>query len=751
MAEALENENVTPLEAAREYVRRGWSVVPIPYKTKRAVYKEWEQLRLKESDLSEYFDQPANIGLILGEPSGWLVDVDLDCPEARAIADKYLPATEAKTGRTGIANSHWWYYAPDAETAQHRDPTTQKMMVELRSTGAQTVVGPSIHPDDGSQYEVLRGEPACVPAPMLTACVEALAKRVLEMRYGSDVPQKTSQTKKPPKTTSTVANDRPQIDSQQIERRALAYLDKIPSAISGQSGHGVTYTAATVLVHGFEIHPERALDLLLAHYNPRCTPPWSEKELRHKVEDAAKKSHSRSRGWLLESEPADFSIHTDIDLSGILGTTERPSRPTEASPTDSVDPGPYPESLLFVPGFIDEAMVHNLATAHRPQPVLALGAAITLLATLTGRKVCDETESRTNLYCLGVCPSGMGKEHARQINKQILYLAGAQEMIGPEGLASHAGLISAVEQQPAILLQLDEIGRLLRTLSDAGRSPHLFHIATNLMKLFTSSNSLYIGDAYADPKRNKVIPQPHACVYGTTSPRWLYEGLTAESISDGFLSRILLFEAATHVSKQRKVTKPIPEPMIETARWWFEFSPGGNLANEHPQPLVIETDNQALQVFEELDELAEGKQLQLGEPLGTLWTRATEKARKLALIYACSADHHNPKIDVKAAQWSCAVSDYLTRRMIYLAGQWIAENPYDAKRKRVLRLITDAGPAGLKRSQLYAKTRALTSRERNEVIEALLLCGDVRMEREVETGGAPCVRYVANVFPEGTS
>ena len=50
------------------------------------------------------------------------------------------------------------------------------MIVELRSTGAQTVVGPSVHPD-GETYETLDAEPATVPAPMLAACVKHLLKQ----------------------------------------------------------------------------------------------------------------------------------------------------------------------------------------------------------------------------------------------------------------------------------------------------------------------------------------------------------------------------------------------------------------------------------------------------------------------------------------------------------------------------------------------------------------------------------------------
>ena len=418
------------------------------------------------------------------------------------------------------------------------------------------------------------------------------------------------------------------------------------------------------------------------------------------------------------------------------------------------DPGPFPESLLAVPGFIGEVTAYTLATAFLPQPALALGAALALLGTLAGRKVRDEINSRTNVYCLGVCPSGGGKERTRQVNKEILFLAGAEKLVGPKGLASHAGLITAVEQQPAILFQLDEIGRLLRTLAEPGRSPHLYHIATNLMKLFTSAGSVYIGDAYADAKRNKTIHQPHVCLWGTTVPQSLYEGLTAENVTDGFLSRVMILEAdADLVPKQRPIVAPVPESIVAAVRWWAEFNPLGNLQSEHPELRELATSPAAQERFDALDSEAEEAQRTLGEPLGTLWTRATEKARKLALLHACSRDARSANIDQADAAWACELSRYLNRRLIHLASQWVAENPFDAKRKRVLRMIVEAGELGLTRSELYCKTRSFTTRERMEVLETLLLCGDVREAKDQPgpTGGAPRVRYVAAAPAEGCS
>lgn len=466
---------------------------------------------------------------------------------------------------------------------------------------------------------------------------------------------------------------------------------------------------------------------LLQINRDRCTPPLSPREVE------------RIAASIARYEPDAVSV--------ALAENHFEQMHAEA-PAGPTDPGPFPEHLLAVPGFIGEVMAFTLATAFRPQPVLALGAALALLGTLTGRKVRDELNTRTNVYCLGVCPSGGGKERTRLVNKEILFLAGAAQLAGPEGLASHAGLVSAVEQQPAILFQLDEVGRLLRTLAEPSRSPHLYHIVTNLMKLFTSSGSVYIGDAYADPKRNKVIHQPHACLWGTTVPLSLYEGLTAENVSDGFLSRVMIFETPpVLVPKQRPAVQPVPEAIVQVARWWLDFQPGGNLDREHPEPRVIPADAAAQALFDGLDRDAEAGQAELGEPLGTLWTRATEKARKLALLYACSRHAAEPVIDETAARWGCDVSRYLTRRLIYLASQWVAENPFDARRKRVLRLIAAAGESGLSRSELYAKTRAFTTRERAEVLEALLLCGDIR-EVHAPSGrrGAPGVRYVATTF-----
>ena len=435
---------------------------------------------------------------------------------------------------------------------------------------------------------------------------------------------------------------------------------------------------------------------------------------------------------------------SDVDLSQFR-TSTRQSADGRADRVAALHPGPFPSHLLTVPGFIGAVVAYTVASAIKPQPVLTLGAAIALLGTLVGRKVRDEMNTRTNVYCLGVCETGGGKERARQVNKEILFQAGLERMAGPEGLASHAGLVSAVEKQPSILFQLDEIGRLLRTIGEPSRSPHLYHIATVLMKLFTSASSVYIGDAYADTKRNKTIDQPNACLYGTTVPKSLYEGLTAESVTDGFLSRMLIFETDDHdpmPSPDANPATPVPRDIVSVARWWGEFNPAGNLAKEHPEPRVVTTSADAARVFTELEQRARGERQSAAETVAALWTRTTEKARKLALIHACSANCEVPVIDEAAARWASELSEYLTRRTLHIAEEWVSETPFEAKRKRVLREIGRT-EAGLTRTQLNRKTKHLTAKERGEIIESLLSTGEV-IEERVQTAGAPRVTYRAS-------
>jgi putative DNA primase/helicase len=84
---------------------------------------------------------------------------------------------------------------------------------------------------------------------------------------------------------------------ERIER----YVDAVPAAISGSHGHDQTIKLACQLIHGFDLSPGVAFQFL-ERFNQRCEPPWTARELQHKLAsaDAAEPGNGRPRGWLLE-------------------------------------------------------------------------------------------------------------------------------------------------------------------------------------------------------------------------------------------------------------------------------------------------------------------------------------------------------------------------------------------------------------------------------------------------------------------
>ncbi len=158
----------TPVQqAAQEALDRGMVPVPLKEGTKSPTVPGWAQMtreRYHSRPVGEEFAPGSNLGLVLGPASGGLVDIDLDHPEMARIARLIFPPTAMKHGRTGFSLSHLWYRVtdtPPAKTVQWVDPTIdsgKRVILELRSTGGQTMIPPSVHPDTQEPLQWL-GQP----------------------------------------------------------------------------------------------------------------------------------------------------------------------------------------------------------------------------------------------------------------------------------------------------------------------------------------------------------------------------------------------------------------------------------------------------------------------------------------------------------------------------------------------------------------------------------------------------------------
>jgi Bifunctional DNA primase/polymerase, N-terminal len=135
-----ETKMATPLETALQYIDRGWSPLPVKFKTKAPRDSNWETRVIDRASAPRFFNGgPVNIGVRLGSASHGLTDVDLDCGEAIAVAPYVLPRTNTIFGRPTKRASHWLYVTTLAGGG------TRCQMQKLSSVGKFHDVAPGQH------------------------------------------------------------------------------------------------------------------------------------------------------------------------------------------------------------------------------------------------------------------------------------------------------------------------------------------------------------------------------------------------------------------------------------------------------------------------------------------------------------------------------------------------------------------------------------------------------------------------------
>lgn len=149
---------------AHKLLKMGLAPVRLAPRDKRAIEDGWQNRVHDEDSVRTDFKPGENVGALMGEPSGWIVDIDLDTPEAVEHAPKYLPPT-CMFGREGKPASHYLYRVVGAKSKVWKLPDGRHA-VNLRSTGNQTMMPGSIHPS-GEVVEWHNDLPIVTVAPEL--------------------------------------------------------------------------------------------------------------------------------------------------------------------------------------------------------------------------------------------------------------------------------------------------------------------------------------------------------------------------------------------------------------------------------------------------------------------------------------------------------------------------------------------------------------------------------------------------------
>lgn len=450
--------------------------------------------------------------------------------------------------------------------------------------------------------------------------------------------------------------------------------------------------------------------------------------------------------------------NSDVDLSGILS---RGAGDVKAATPDVL-------TLMRVPGVVGDIAEWINASAIKPQPVLALGASIAAFSAILGRKVRTETDLRSNLYVLGVGETGCGKERARQAIGALFDELGIGKQLG-DSFASDSAVEAAMSQSPTRLYLIDEMGYFMGTMRDEQAPAHVKSIVPVLLRMYSSSDGVYRKRTYATvpQARNKkddkdgeikdAIDQPSLSLYGTTVPGNFYANITKAHLSNGLVSRLLVFESTDPDPEIRWTDldkRKVPEKLRKDCEAWAKAStnayPEGDLASLYCRPLVVKATIEARDIFDGLEATMRRRRAEerdAGRDQGP-FTRVAATAAKMALIRACGVNPEHPEITEADAEWGCGMAWGLTESFMARVGDAAPENKAEEALQKVLAVVSKR--KSVSRGALLRSTK-MYSDALDKVVKTLIESGEITMDIEKATNGKVKTTYSKkqlHQFPE---
>ena len=411
-------------------------------------------------------------------------------------------------------------------------------------------------------------------------------------------------------------------------------------------------------------------------------------------------------------------------------------------------PGSFPQKLFSVPGIIMDMLDLYYEHSRKPQPILALMSAVATLGTIVSRYTCTEFGLRSNLYVLGICDSGGGKDAVIKTMQEILRECGLFGHVGPDDFSADAAILRYLEVNPACLSFIDEGHLFLKGMNDESAQSHQYKMNGTLLKLFTSANSVMKGKGYADVKMNVELICPCFSCFLTTTPNGFKESITHRSLTDGLMARTLTVFTENNDPKPKDVNKiPVPDSLkAKIIAMNDAFVDLNVMTMDNPIVKTITKNPDASALFKEFDErmyeIRNTPQMK-NSPYRTLYTRCTENADKLALIYAISKCPQNPIVCANGMQWAIDLVEYITKKSIWEMRKSVSRNSSERESLEIENTIRASGDDGMSKKELQEAFRNIKRRSMDDYMKTLIESNIIIViEKKMGGKGRPSKRFV---------
>lgn len=426
--------------------------------------------------------------------------------------------------------------------------------------------------------------------------------------------------------------------------------------------------------------------------------------------------YAQNGGWIKKYEQlpeVDFSgidlSYLDIDLSHLNKETVKERKE------------------LVAHGLVGDIARWITETATRPQPQLALGAALTFVGMLKGHKVETVTNLRTNLLVMNIAPSGGGKDDPLKAIDILASECGLDKHLLSEPTAGTSLLKGLKDDAGRVgLWAIDEFGRYLAHVTSKNSGNYQKEIIDYVIKMFGRASGTIRGKKFANEKINPRINivNPHLCVIGASVKEHITDNCTSKDAIDGFLNRWILFESLERPRmKVGKKRVEVPEAILKRIRKIIDNDPNGAYPlGEDDRPIVkqVRYTPEAYAMVQQYQEEVENLIDKSSPLLQALYTRNYEHTTKIALIL-CDDEF----IRIQDLELAIAIVTESNKLVVDLTGL-ISDNDQEKMVHKLLAVVK--AHKGISHSDLIRRTKFINAKSRKEILTDLVQSGEVIAE-----------------------
>lgn len=687
----------------------GYCPVALYKDKKNPIIKGWQQFShvMPNEDLLSAWEKDFkknlfNIGVVFGEKSNLIgIDIDLDDKELFNIVP---PSPIRKRGDKGEVR--FFRFCNGQETRHFADFLGQSVL-DILSTGTQTVLPPSIHPISKKPYVWL------TPDTLLNTKAEDLPI------FSSDwIPEFESWLNKRNEKIGSKTGI-------SISKGTGNRNNQLKRIVTAMRARGCTEREVIEEIYNYDF----------AKHKPRLFTDPTENKKFTTEDDAfnnaarfyASINNSLINSGVIRYEKESKEIVLDFDDSTILEEAKKTSFKFK----------PYPESRGMMKIFQE---ICDLKSVGR-QDATSLGGAISLMSVLASNKFVTKCRGLTtcpNTYVINLGYSSFGKEIAQDLINSLLIDSG---LLGSGNYKSAVSLIMSLPTQQERLDIIDECSTILSAMSS--KDGYASQIVELLSELFTKGASRYSGQtSMTNGERFGAAYNPHISFLGSTTPKGFRSSVSKDVAAKGLLPRMLLFfqndiggynpkkdlikiddlfsKLKASVDQLISIEKMI-HPDFEDAKNIIapkQDKEGNDISQGYKyQHRIVAMSDEASHRWMQFEESCHNAKTKDPEGFESAFIgRFAELAAKLALLDAISLNRKTIEID--SLEWAIEVieTQWHNSKPLYEIAH--AENKTESDVIRVLNLIKQRGI--IDRTSLVRKCQWLDSRMFSQILNVLI-------------------------------